>query len=87
MAKLRFCRLYHTAPDGQTKAICHFSDDELVIAYKRLLSDPVDAEGTNVYEPVAEGIRSEWERRGLWKGKLIDIEKRFKNLKRAKTKK
>jgi len=79
-----FCRLYHKAPDGDMKAICHFSDEELYVAYKRLLSDTSDVEGTNIYEPVAEGIRSEWRRRKLWKGKLNELEKRFKNLKHKK---
>ena len=81
-----FCRLYHQVPGGDMKAICHFSDEELYVAYKRLLSDLKDSDGTNIYEPVAEGIRSEWRRRGLWKRKLIDVEKQFKRLKRTKTK-
>ena len=78
-----FRNCYHITPSGEKKPISKFTKDELLQAYTAILSD---SEGGGVYEPVAEGIRSEWQHRRYRKAVLWEIDRRFKNLRRDKKK-
>ena len=71
---------HYTTPSGETKPIRRFTRDELLQAYTAILSS-LGAVGA--YEPVAEGIRSEWQHRRYNKQTLRDIDRRFKNLRRT----
>lgn len=77
-----FRNCQHTTFTGETKLISQFTKEELLRAYTAILSSLGQV---GVYEPVAEGIRSEWHYRQYDKQKLWKIDRCFKNLKTAIT--